>query len=195
MNLEVFQDLKNRQRDGKVAEDFMAALSKSLKNDENKQKNQLEEQNNNREENTLYQVVDFSSNGVFLQNTNSNIVFEEKNLPKEIIDKIGNDYILRYQNGKYIVEESLTEDFMNHMVGVQEYRKIKETFIKNSNILEISSDTLYHIQSQNENSTILTYGENYDRTIEVPNELIPYFINEQTVLYYTNGKFEKWKKR
>ena len=46
MNLEVFQDLKNRQRDGKVAQDFMTALSKSLKNDENKQKNQLEEDGN-----------------------------------------------------------------------------------------------------------------------------------------------------
>ena len=64
---------------------------------------------NFKQEDCLYQVVDRSLNGVYLQNLNNNKVFEEKELSKELLDKIGNDYILRYINGEYFFEEELTE--------------------------------------------------------------------------------------
>ena len=41
----------------------------------------------------------------------NNKVYEETKMPQEILDKISNDYILRYKNGKYIIEEELTDKF------------------------------------------------------------------------------------
>lgn len=195
MNLDLFNEVINKVKESDFVQNFITELSNHLEKNE-KGVNELENQQSNsiekyREEDCLYQVVDFSSNGVFLQNTNNNVVFEETNLSKDIMDKIGNDFILRYKDGKYIIEEELTDDFMNSMVGIQEYKKIQEDFIKETNILEIDSNTRYNIQSRNKEYTILNYGENGNNTIKVPNELIPYFANEKMTLYYKDGKFEK----
>ena len=195
MNLDLFNNLINNLKENNFVQNFMKELSNCLENMNEKGDVELNNQeknkelSKNREENCLYQVVDFSSNGVFLQNTNNNKVFEETEIPQEILDKIGNDYILRYTNGNYIIEKDLTEDFFNNMVGVKEYQQIKEEFIRESNILEIDKNTYYNIQSREKDYTILSY-ENKN-TIKVPNALIPYFINEQTVLCYKGGKFEK----
>lgn len=198
MDLDVFQDLINKVKDSDLVQNFITELSNYLEKTNSKEGNKMtnnekvSELNNHREENCLYQVVDFSSDGVFLQNTNNNAIFEEKNMPKELMDKISNDYILRYKDGNYVIEEELTDDFMNSMVGVQEYKRIQENFEKESNILKIDPNTHYNVSSRNEDFTVLSYGENSKNTIEVPNELLPYFINEQTVLSYKNGKFEKF---
>lgn len=166
----------------------MEELSNHLEKANEKGENQINSHQNDKQE-SLYQVVDFSANGVFLQNTNNNKIFEETNMPQEIMDKIGNDYILSYENGTYNIEEEITEDFMNSMVGIQEYEKIKQDFINESNILEIDPNTHYKVQTRNKDYTMLSYGEN--STLKVPNELIPYFTNEQTILNYKDGKFEK----
>ena len=198
MELDVFQDLINKVKDSDLVQNFITELSNHLEKTNSKEGNKMtnnekvSELNNHREENCLYQVVDFSSDGVFLQNTNNNAIFEEKNMPKELMDKISNDYILRYKDGNYVIEEELTDDFMNSMVGIQEYKRIQENFEKESNILKIDPNTHYNVSSRNEDFTVLSYGENSKNTIEVPNELLPYFINEQTVLSYKNGKFEKF---
>lgn len=198
MDLDVFQDLINKVKDSDLVQNFITELSNHLEKTNSKEGNKMtnnekvSELNNHREENCLYQVVDFSSDGVFLQNTNNNAIFEEKNMPKELMDKISNDYILRYKDGNYVIEEELTDDFMNSMVGVQEYKRIQENFEKESNILKIDPNTHYNVSSRDEDFTVLSYGENSKNTIEVPNELLPYFVNEQTVLSYKNGKFEKF---
>lgn len=198
MELDVFQNLINKVKDSDLVQNFITELSNHLEKTNSKEGNKMtnnekvSELNNHRKENCLYQVVDFSSDGVFLQNTNNNAIFEEKNMPKELMDKISNDYILRYKDGNYVIEEELTDDFMNSMVGVQEYKRIQENFEKESNILKIDPNTHYTVSSRNEDFTVLSYGENSKNTIEVPNELLPYFINEQTVLNYKNGKFEKF---
>lgn len=198
MDLDVFQDLINKVKDSDLVQNFITELSNHLEKTNSKEGNKMtnnekvSELNNHREENCLYQVVDFSSDGVFLQNTNNNAIFEEKNMPKELMDKISNDYILRYKDGNYVIEEELTDDFMNSMVGIQEYKRIQENFEKESNILKIDPNTHYTVSSRKEDFTVLSYGENSKNTIEVPNELLPYFINEQTVLNYKNGKFEKF---
>ena len=193
MSLGLFNDLINKVKESDFVNNFIDELTDYLKNTNEKGETLLNnEQNNNldiyREENCLYQVVDFSSNGVFLQNTNNDKIFEETNISQELLDKIGNDYILRYKDGKYIIEEELTDDFMNSMVGIQEYRKIKEEFEKESNILEIDSNTKFNVDLRNSDYTILSYGKEKN-TIEVPNALIPYFAVEGNVLKYDNGKF------
>lgn len=188
MNLDFFNDLINKVKESDVVQNFMEELSNHLEKANEKGENQTNSHQNNKQEN-LYQVVDFSANGVFLQNTNNNKIFEETNMPQEIMDKIGNDYILSYENGTYNIEEEITEDFMNSMVGIQEYEKIKQDFINESNILEIDPNTHYKVQTRDKDYTMLSYGEN--NTLKVPNELIPYFTNEQTILNYKDGKFEK----
>lgn len=188
MNLDFFNDLINKVKESDVVQNFMEELSNHLEKANEKGENQTNSHQNDKQE-SLYQVVDFSANGVFLQNTNNNKIFEETNMPQEIMDKIGNDYILSYENGKYNIEEEITEDFMNSMVGIQEYEKIKQDFINESNILEIDPNTHYKVQTRNKDYTMLSYGEN--NTLKVPNELIPYFTNEQTILNYKDGKFEK----
>lgn len=195
MNLDFFNDLFNKVKESDFVQKFTEELSNYLEKANEEGRGQLEVQENNknldryREENTLYQVVDFSSKGVFLQNTNTGVTFEETDIPQYILDKIGNDYILRYTDGKYVVEQELTEDFMNSMVGIQEYRKIKEQFEKESNILNIDTNTRFNVLSRDNDYTMLSYGEK--DTLKVPNALVPYFANEQSVLCYKNGKFEK----
>ena len=163
-------------------------------NNEVEKESSLEQQENleqNREENCLYQVVDFSAKGVYLLNKNNNKIFEETEMSEELKEQIDPDYILRYKDGKYTIEQELTDDFLDSMVDIQEYKKIQEDFINNSNILEIAPDTRFNVllhQSEDEFS-VLSYDNN--KTIEVPNELLPYFLDEDTVLYYKDGKFEK----
>ncbi len=195
MNLDFFNDLFNKVKESDFVQKFTEELSNYLEKVNEEGRGQLAVQENNknldtyREENALYQVVDFSSNGVFLQNTNTDVTFEETDIPQDILDKIGNDYILRYTGGKYVVEQELTEDFMNSMIGIQEYRKIQEQFEKESNILHIDANTKFNVLSRDSDYTMLSYGER--DTIKVPNALVPFFTNEQSVLVYKNGKFEK----
>lgn len=197
MNLNLINDIINKAKESDLVQNFMEELSNHLENTNEKGVEKMSNLENNKElnnikqENGLYQVVDFSADGVFLQDVYNNKVFEEKNIPQDLINKIGNDYILRYKNGTYNIEQELTDDFMNNLVGIQEYQKIKEDFIKQSNILEIDSNTHYKIQTREKDYSILSYGENNKNIIKVPNELMPYFTNEQTNLLYKNGKFEK----
>lgn len=190
MKLDFFCDLKSNS----LIKEFIEELSNYLENT-NKQKGELimnefnNEQNKYREENCLYQVVDFSANGVFLKNTNNNVIFEETNLPKELLGKLGNDYILRYVNGKYLYDEKLTDKFFNKLVSISEYKKIQDEFMQNSNILQNSTDTKYSVELQEDEYTILKYGQN--NMLKVPNALIPFFINNKSVLYYEDGAFKK----
>ena len=75
---------------------------------------QNEELKKYRQEGAIYQVVDHSSKGVFLQNKDNNVIFEDTNLSEELMDKISNDYILSYKNGEYVYEEELTDDFFQN---------------------------------------------------------------------------------
>lgn len=75
---------------------------------------QNEELKKYRQDGAIYQVVDHSSKGVFLQNKDNNVIFEETTLSEELMDKISNDYILSYKNGEYVYEEELTDDFFQN---------------------------------------------------------------------------------
>lgn len=211
MNLDFFKDIENNSKNIEVNElinelsryldDFKEKVNIKLSNKQqiirnyNNTEQLLDEQNtklnNLREENCLYRVIDRSQKGIYLQNTNNNEIFEELDIPKEIKDKIGNDYILRYKDDTYILEEELTNNFFESLIDISEYKKIQENFIKESNILEIDSNTRYKVLLHEKNYTILNYGKSQNNIIKVPNALLPYFMNEKTILYYENGKFNK----
>ncbi len=133
MSLDLINDIVNKIKESDFVNNFMKELSNHLAKVKEKGENQMSNENTNsnelnefRKDNELYQVVDFSSKGVYLQNMSTNKVFEETNIPQNLKNKIGNDYILRYKNGEYVFEEKLTDDFMNGLVDIKEYQKGKK---------------------------------------------------------------------
>ena len=193
MDLELINNFVKDVKDNKFIQDFVNELSNYLaKETKGKEETLLQEDtniNDLKEENCLYQVIDRGLNGIYLQNTKNNKVFEETDIPQEIQDKIENDYILRYKDGKYIIEEELTDDFFNSLVDIKEYKEIQDKFINESNILELDPDTRFTVDTKQEDYTILSYENN--KQIEVPNALLPFFMDCDTILYYKDGKFEK----
>ncbi|MBQ3415435.1 MAG: hypothetical protein IJH39_08865 [Clostridia bacterium] len=194
MKLGLFNELINTTKENNFVQNFIKELSNYLENCDRKVDNQMKnetQKTNLREENVLYQVVDRGVNGIYLQNTKNNKIFEETNIPKELQDALGNDFILRYKNGEYVFEEQLTDDFFNSLVSIKEYEEIKNKFIEETNILDINSDAKFNIAFREEDYSILQYGIEKNDIIKVPNVLIPYFINSDTILKYEDGKFKK----
>ena len=183
MGLELINDIINKVKESNIVENFIEELTDYLSS---KGGDKLE--SGLKKENTLYQVVDFSSKGVYLKDITTNKVFEETEMPQELKEKLGNDYILSYKDGKYVFEEEITDRFMNSLVSIGEYQKIKNQFEKETNILELSKDTVYKIEDKTDKYSILKYDN--DGKIEAPNELIPFFAKEGSNLYYKSGKFQ-----
>ena len=108
-NITVGYILKNENSEFAIDEEltkkFVNEIEKIAENLADEQNSELD---NYREEGETYQVVDFSSHGLYLQNTENGSVFEETNLSEELLDKIGNGYVLKYENGEYIIQEDLT---------------------------------------------------------------------------------------
>ena len=141
MKLEIFNKLANDVKESNLVENFIQELSKYLENakekgeqnmnipnNNNESNNEIsnektlkqqEKLNQNREENCLYQVVDFSVNGVYLLNKNTNKIFEETEISQELKNQI-HDSILRYKNGEYVYEEELTEEFFNNLEDIDQ---------------------------------------------------------------------------
>ena len=146
MKLDIFNKLTNDSKENNLVENFIKELTKSIEktkeqeqtntinndeiscnNNEIDTENMLEQEipkqqelEQNREENCLYQVVDFSAKGVYLLNKNTNKIFEETEIPQELKNQIQNDSILRYKNGEYVYEEELTEEFFNNLEDIDQ---------------------------------------------------------------------------
>lgn len=190
MNLDLFNNLLNHAKENNLVQDLIEELGNYLEKENNKLSHQEDGKKGNslKQEDGLYQVLDMDIDGAYLQNINNNQVAKETDIPKEILDKIGNDSVLKYQEGRYRIEEELTQKFSDSLIGIQEYKQIQENFEKESNILENDPDTKYKIEERGNNKTTLNYENN---TIKVPNELIPFWAKEGDNLYYKNGKFNR----
>lgn len=115
---DVKKDVVLKKEDDKFVVDYQATetiMNKISDCAEKLAQEQNTKLNKSREENGLYQVVDISSNGVYLQNMSNNQVFEEVDIPKELLNQIGNDYILRYKDGTYTLEQELTDKFFESL--------------------------------------------------------------------------------
>ena len=135
MKLDIFNKLANDIKENNLVENFIQELSKQIENSKEKEQmntinndeindnNEVEKESSleqNREENCLYQVVDFSAKGVYLLNKNNNKIFEETEISEELKNQIQNDSILRYKNGEYVYEEELTEEFFNNLEDIDQ---------------------------------------------------------------------------
>lgn len=193
ISIQISKNKLNKKGDGLLNLGFFKEVENSLKNiitQEfiNELSKFLNKNSTLREEDCLYFVVSGNPNQVYLQNTNTDKVFEEKNLPQEIKNVVSEGYILRYKNGQYKIEEELTDEYFESQIDIAEYKKIQEQFINESNISKIDSNTKFTMVSRNKNYTILEYEKN--KNIKVPNVLLPYFMNTNKVLHYEDGKFK-----
>lgn len=194
MNLDFLNNLGNALKENKIVQNFMNELSNYLEKVNNDLANQhinTVKTNSLKQENTIYQVVEIDVDGAYLQNTMNNKISKEIDIPKELLKKIGNDTVLKYKDGKYIIEEELTQKFLDKLVGIKELEKIQEDFKDNTNILNIDSNTVYQIETKNNSKSILSYENNEKKRIEVPNELIPFWAKEGEKLIYQDGVFER----
>ncbi len=186
MNLDLINNLFNNAKNNQFVKNFIRELSGVLQ-----KPNKNINQNNLKQEDVLYQVVEMDLDGAYLYNTNNNIISKETDISKDFLDEIGNDTVLRYKNGEYIIEEELTQKFMNSLVDIKEYKEIQDKFLKESNILQNGENTRYKIEERKSDYSILSFGENNESTIKVPNALIPFWANSNDNLYFQNGKFNR----
>ena len=108
MNLDLFNNILDNIKGNNVVQNFMKELSNYLeKNNENNIDNENLEVGLRQEE-CLYQVVEVGTNYAYLQNVNTNLVGKETKIPKAILDQIGEDTVMLYKDGNYIVEDELT---------------------------------------------------------------------------------------
>lgn len=183
MSLNLFNNISNNRKENNSFQNLIKELSDYI----DREKNMIK-QEGLKQENQLYQVVEIDVNGVYLQNIKNNRVLKETDISKELLNKIGEDSVLRYKNGRYIYEEELTQKFMDSLVEITQYEQIKENFVKESNILSIDPDTIYTVENREETYSILSYKK---ERINVPNELIPFWTKKGETLYYENGKFNR----
>lgn len=189
MKLDFFNNLLNNVKENNVILDFINELSYNLETLSNKISNTTN--NGLKQEDGIYQVVDIGTDGAYLQNVNDNKIVYETDISKELLKKIGNDTVLKYQKNMYIIDEELSEEFLNNLVGFKEFKEIQNKFEKYSNILKNDSNTRYKLEKKNENYCILTYETDEIHTLKAPKELIPFWAKSGENLYYENGVFNR----
>ena len=55
---------------------------------------------------------------------------------------------------------------------------------------KLEPNTKYNVLSHTDDYTILYYANNENKTVKVPNVLMPFGVDNQKVYIYKNGKFE-----
>jgi len=194
LNLDLSNNLLNNVKENNIVQNFIKELSNYLEKANKELSNEKSNNENNtslKQENCLYQVVDIDVDGAYLQNINNNCVSKETNLSKDILNKIGNDSVLKFKDGNYIYEEELTKNFYDSLIDIKELERIKNEFIEKSNILEIDPNTTYKVELRKDNYCLLSYQNKEKIMIKVPNELIPFWSKNGDNLYYKNGKFNR----
>ena len=108
MNLDLFNHILNNVKENKFVQDFIKDLTNYLEKEDNSLANDSIKIGSLKQENCLYQVVDMATDGAYLQNMSNSRISKETDISKEMLEQIGNDSILRYQKGEYMLEEELT---------------------------------------------------------------------------------------
>ena len=125
MNLGLFNELIKTVKHTNFTQSFIKELSNYINETSGGIKRNME--NGLKEEDTLYQVVDLAADGVYLQNTKNNKISLEKDIDEKLKEKLQNDFILRYKEGKYIFEEKLTDEFFNDLIDIEDLKNYKKT--------------------------------------------------------------------
>lgn len=127
MELDLFNNLLKDVKENNSVQNFIKDLSNYL--EEVKRNEKMEDIL--KQEECLYQVVELSEDGVYLQNTMNNKISKEKDINKDLLSKITNDSILRYKNGKYIYEEEITRKVFRESNRCKRIYKNKKRIYRN----------------------------------------------------------------
>ncbi len=76
------------------------------------------------QEEGLYYVLSGNPEKVYLTKFKSDKVFEATDLPEEIKKVVSEGFILRYKNGKYTIDEELTDRNFEGELNIDEYEEI-----------------------------------------------------------------------
>lgn len=138
-----------------------------------------------RTENDLYVVVEKCLNSAYLQNINTNIVFEETSFSDDVFNLLHNDVVVSFKDGKYVYEDEITREWMNSFISIDEHNETLQQLMAEPNFSKIDfENTIFSITSRDNNYTILSYGENQKDILKVPNKLISYWVDDNSILYY-----------
>ena len=98
--------------DEEVSEVFSDKLTKAAENLSKVQENELD---GYRREGGIYQVIDNDKICIFLLDKETGKVFQETKFSDKLYDILGTDFIIRFENGEYIYDEKLTDEFFNSL--------------------------------------------------------------------------------
>ena len=118
MNLDFFKELKNNLSSNNEVKEFMQELADYMNN----LKEKISKQKDTSKEG-LYYVLNANPEKIYLTKFNNKKVFEANDLPKEIRNTVSEGVILRYKNGKYTVDEELTEKNFEGLLNIDEYKE------------------------------------------------------------------------
>lgn len=187
MELDIINKMSEFAKESGFVQKFLEELSDELKRKSGREVNNTLSSDILKQEGTLYQVVEMTTDGAYLQNTKTGKVAEEKDISKELYNLIGNDSIIKFENGEYIDEPDITDEFMNSLVDIDELDKIQNDFFAKSGIDKNPADARYTLVSKDSKSSEVEYDGNL---IKVPNELIPFFAESGTELIYKDKHFQ-----
>lgn len=189
MNLDFFTNLVNDVKSHSFTSQFIDELTKYLNNIKgNIAENQMMPRNDiekYRKEDNLYIVVEKGLNSAYLQDVNTDMIFEETLFSDDLFDLLHNDVVIRFKDGQYIYENEITNKWIDSFISTDEHNQLLTELMHEPNFSEIDFEsTTFNITSCHDNYTILSYGENNKDTLKVPNKLIDYWADNNSILYY-----------
>lgn len=138
-----------------------------------------------RKEDHLYVVIERNLHSAYLQDVDTNVVFEEVNFSDDVFNSLYNDVVVRYKDDKYVVDEKITNEWFDSFISIDEHKKALAELLSDPNFSKIDfKNTSFNILSRGKSHTLLSYGENNENTLKVPNKLISYWVNDDSILYY-----------
>lgn len=138
-----------------------------------------------RKEDHLYVVIERNLHSAYLQDIDTNVVFEEVNFSDDVFNSLYNDVVVRYKDGEYIVEEEITNEWFDSFISIDEHKQALTELLSAPNFSNIDfENTSFNILSRGKHHTLLSFGENNKNTLKVPNKLISYWVNDDSILYY-----------
>ncbi len=198
MNLDFFNNLVNDVKSNSFTLQFINELTKYLNNTKENiadkqimQKNDIEKY---RKEDNLYIVVEKCLNSAYLQDVNTDMIFEETSFSDDLFDLLHNDVVVRFKDGQYVYENEITNEWLNSFISIEEHNYALQELMCEPNFSKIDfANTTFSIDSRDDSYTILKYGESNQNTLKVPNKLIDYWVNDNSILGYDeeNNFFHK----
>lgn len=101
--------------------DFLKEVLGDLEKVNDKIKGRLENKSLFKE-NDLYYVYSYMPEKVFVTKQGEKHIEILKDLPEELLKNLAEGFILRYKNGKFIIDEELTEKSMNFELDFDNYK-------------------------------------------------------------------------